>query len=380
MAEHDSTQDRTEQPTQKRLYDAREEGNVARSRELSTAMVIIVAATGMLLVGPHLVEKIQRMATDVMTLSRVEIFSPESNFIFLMHSLYQTLVALAPFFILMLVTAIAAPLALGGWVSTFKTLSLKLERLDPVKGLKRVFGPQGLMELAKALIKFALLLFTAIIVIRVIFNKMIRLGFENVDAAMSNSMELIIIAGLSLCIALFVVAAVDVPFQLWNHFRKLRMTRQEVRDELKQTEGDPELRGRIKAIQREMSHRRMMNDVPDADVVLVNPTHYAIALKYDDKKAGAPKVTAKGTDLVAQKIREIAEHHNVYVYTEPALTRAIYFSTELGKEIPRALYVAVAQVLAYVYQVDHARRYGEPEPEKPEDIPVPEDMTRGRYH
>ncbi len=380
MAESDNTQDRTEQPTQKRLHDAREEGNVARSRELSTAMIITVAATSMLLVGPHMVTGIQQTATDVMTLSRAEIYDLDTNFTYLLKSLYETLWSLAPFFIVMYFAAVAAPLALGGWVGTFKTLSLKLERLDPIKGLKRVFGPQGLMELAKALIKFALLLFTAIIAIRVIFNTMIRLGFDSVGAAMSQAMSLIIIAALSLCIALFVVAAVDVPFQLWNYYRKLRMTRQEVRDELKQTEGDPELRGRIKAIQREMSHRRMMNDVPDADVVLVNPTHYAVALKYDDKKTVAPRVLAKGTDLIASKIREIAEHHKVHVYTEPALTRAIYFSTDIGKEIPRALYVAVAQVLAYVYQVDRARRYGEPEPVKPEDLPVPEEMTRRKYH
>jgi len=380
MAEHDDTQDRTERPTQKRLHDAREEGNVARSRELATAMVVTVAAVSMFFIGPMMVHDIRAIATDAMSLSRTEIYDPDILLIFLLHSLLQTLRALAPFFAVMFVAAAAAPLALGGWVSSMKPLALNLERLDPVKGIKRVFGPQGLMELAKALVKFALLAFTAVLVIRLVDRQMLRLGFENVGAAMSDSMHLIILSVLSLCVALFIVAAVDVPFQLWNHFRKLRMTRQEVRDELKQTEGDPELRGRIRSIQRDMSRRRMMGDVPKADVVLVNPTHYAVALKYDDSKAAAPKVLAKGTDLIASKIREIAEHHKVHIFAEPALTRALYYSTDVGREIPRALYVAVAQVLAYVYQVNRAQKYGGPMPEKPVDLPVPESMARGRRH
>lgn len=376
MAEQDSAQDKTEEPTPKRLEQAREEGTIARSRELATAMVITLAIIALLLIGPILVNDIQEISAEAFSVSRGDIYDETYAVNQLWNMIQQSLGALMPFFLIMLIAAVTAPLALGGWIFTLKPLALKLDRLDPVKGLKRVFGVQGFVELAKALAKFALLSAAALTGIWLFFSQIMSLGAGTAIAAIIEAMKLILLSTFSLCVALFIVAAVDVPFQLWNHFRKLRMSRQELKDELKQTEGDPELRGKIKAIQREMSRRRMMQDVPNADVVLVNPTHYAVALKYDNKAGGAPKVLAKGTDNIAFKIREIAEHNDVHVYSEPALTRAIYFSTKIGQEIPRALYLAVAQVLAYIFQVDRSKKYGGPEPVKPQDLPVPDELLK----
>ena len=378
MAEHDSAQEKTEQPTPRRIQKAREDGQVPRSRELATAAVLTLAVASMLFVGPKMSRDLQDAAANTITISRSDIFDDRFAAEAFLSSLLDSLAALAPFLLIMLVVAIAAPLALGGWVLSLKPLQLKLERLNPIEGLKRVFGIRGLVEMVKALAKFALLAIAALASIWMFFSQIMVLGLGDSLETAAKSMRLILLTAASLCIALFIIAAIDVPFQLWQHVKKLRMTRQELKEENKESEGDPELRGRIKAIQREMSRRRMMQDVPKADVVLVNPTHFAVALKYDSRSSGAPQVLAKGADLLAFKIRQIAEHHHIHVYREPALTRALYYSTKIGQEIPRTLYIAVAQVLAYVFQTDRANKYGGPQPKRPEDLPVPEELLCAR--
>ncbi len=373
MAETESGQEKTEQPTPKKLMEAREKGTVARSRELGNLLTVFAGALILVWLGPNLVEDIFSISKKVFSISRPKLFDSVFTVNTFFYVIKQGVLMLVPTFLIMLVAAVSASLALGGWVFSMQALQFKFERLDPVKGLKRVFGYQGLIELAKAMAKFFLLVLVAIISLNFFYHDIFTLGLEDVFQSVRHAALLLLWSLLALCSALLIVALIDVPFQIWNHTRNLKMSRQEVKDELKQTEGDPEMQGKIKAIQREMSKRRMLEDVKDADVVLVNPSHYSVALKYENERNHAPKVVAKGGDMLALKIREIASHHNVYIYSEPVLTRAIYYSTKIGQEIPRALYFAVAQVLAYVYHVNRSKKHGGVEPEKPKNLPIPED-------
>ena len=374
MAETDSGQEKTEEPTQKRRSESKEKGNVARSRELTTLSAIFVASVALLMLGPLMTKSLLEIGHNSFTLRRSQVF--DSNVLpqQFLDITVEVLWILSPYFLVMLCVAVLAPLALGGWVFSPQALAVKLERLDAIKGLKRILGVQGWMELAKALAKFVLLVCASAVCLWLMHEPMLLLGRQDIFQSITGAMQLLLWSLVYMCIALAVIAGIDIPFQLWNHTRNLRMTRQELKDELKQFEGDPELRGRIKAIQREMSRKRMMQKVPDADVVLMNPTHYAVALKYDHEQGHAPCVVAKGADKIALQIRSLAEREGVFIYSEPMLTRAIYFSTKLDQEIPRGLYVAVAQVLAYVYQVDRSQKYGSVMPEKPEDLPIPEEF------
>src|SRR5690606_19118655 len=273
----------------------------------------------------------------------------------------DALVTFAPLFVLLLIAAFAGPALLGGLVWSAEALAPKLERLNPIKGLKRIFSIQALVELGKTLLKFAVL--TGL-------SAALLASLDGLVAAATH----VKLAFVVLAAGLVLIAAVDVPFQVWNHLRKLKMTRQEVKDELKETEGNPEVRGKIRRLQQEAAQRRMMHEVPLADVVLTNPTHYAVALRYTDRPERAPRVVAKGQGLVAARIRELADEHRVPVCETPLLTRAIYFNTELGAEIPVALYLAVARVLAYVFELKAARERGRAAPEFPAELPVPEGL------
>jgi flagellar biosynthetic protein FlhB len=271
------------------------------------------------------------------------------------------------------VVALLVPASIGGWSFSTKSLAPNLEKLDPIKGLGRIFGWRGLMELAKALAKFLLIAAVAGALIMYMAPQLLQLGDEPLRRALAHAGGILGLSFVVLSAALIVIAAVDVPFQLWQHAKQLRMTRQEVKDEFKETEGRPEVKGRIRQLQREMAQRRMMEEVPKADVVVTNPTHFAVALKYD-RKMNAPKVVAKGVDLVAANIRGIAEQHEITMFEAPPLARALYYSTDLGQEIPAGLYVSVAQVLAYVYQLKTAHGAGETAPAPPADLPVPDEF------
>jgi len=279
----------------------------------------------------------------------------------------------------MVVLAIGAPLMLGGWSFSTDALMPKFSRLSPLQGFKRMFGLNGVVDLVKSLLKFALLSIITLIVLHNNFDKAVIMGTANDSEVIGDSMQLIISSTVFLSLALIVIAAIDVPYQLWDHLRKLRMTRQELRDEMKQTEGNPEIRGRIRQAQREIAKRRMLADIPKANVILMNPTHFAVALQYDQDKHVAPVMLAKGTDQLAFKIREIAQKHKIPIYEEPRLTRAIYYNTDPGELIPKPLYVAVAQVLAYILRLQRVRREGGLWPNKPVIQDIPDDLTKPIY-
>ncbi|PTT95302.1 flagellar biosynthetic protein FlhB, partial [Pseudomonas sp. HMWF005] len=311
------------------------------------------------------------------SLSREVIMDQRSMGTFLLHSGKIALVAIQPIMITLLLAALLGPIALGGWLFAAGSMAPKFSRMNPGAGLKRMFSMKAIVELLKALAKFFIVLAVALVVLSSDVDDLLRIAHEPLDQAIIHSVLLVGWSTLWMACGLILIAAVDVPVQIWESMKKLKMTKQEVRDEHKDQEGRPEVKQRIRQVQREMSQRRMMAAIPDADVVITNPTHYAVALKYDSEKGGAPVLLAKGSDFLALKIREIAVANNVMLLESPALARSIYYSTELEQEIPGGLYLAVAQVLAYVYQIrQHRAGKGKrPDPLK-DDLPIPPDLRR----
>jgi flagellar biosynthetic protein FlhB len=283
---------------------------------------------------------------------------------------------LAPLFLLLLAAAVLAPSALGGWIFSASSLALRIERLDPVRGLQRMFSLRALVELLKGVAKVVVVGAVAGLLLWGLRHDLAAMAAQPLEPALRHAVVVVGWSGLALSASTLLIAAADVPFQLFDHARKLRMTTQQVRDEMKETEGRPEVKTRIRQLQRQLARSRMMAAVPKADVVITNPTHYAVALRYDVGRAAAPVLLAKGSELVALRIREIAEANGVPVVSSPRLARAIFFSTELEAEIPAGLYLAVAQVLAYVFHLRNHHRGRGAAPVLPEDLPVPEGMDR----
>ena len=380
MAE-DSDLEKTEAATPRRLEKAREEGQVARSRELNTFMLLACGVAMLWLTGAYLYRSLNgvvraglwfdpRIARDtgVMTAAAAE-------------SAFQALASLLPLFGALVTVAVLSSVALGGLVFTAKALEPKFERLNPLKGVARMFSSQTLVELFKTLAKAAVIGGIGAMVIWHYRDDMIVLMHATPTEALTAGMRLVALCCALIVAALILVVAIDAPWQLWSHHKKMRMSRQDVKQEHKESEGDPHVKGRIRQQQRAMARRRMMSEVPKADVVVTNPTHYAVALIYSEQQAGAPRVVAKGSGLIAARIREIAQAHKVLMLSAPPLARALHHHVELGQEIPAALYGAVAQVLAWVYQLRTWQPGRGAAPIRPDDLPVPADMdpanTRG---
>ncbi len=368
-------QERTEQATPKRLQEARERGDVARSRELATVSVLLTAAGGLALLGPRLLADLLELARHDLALSPAVFQAELPLFEYLRTAFLDALWALLPLFAVVGIAAVLGSVALGGWIFSPRLLSIRWDKLDPIKGLKRLFAPRAFMELMKALAKFTLVTGAAVLLLWTVSDQVLNLHATPLNTALSEAAALLMWSFLALCATLVLIAAADIPFQVWNHARQLRMSRQEVKDELKETEGKPEVKSRIRELQRAMAKRRMMDAVPKADVVITNPRHYAVALRYAPGKTNAPRVVAKGPDLLALRIQSLARSVGVPVVRSPILTRAIYFSTKLDQEIPAALYSAVAQIFAYVYSL---RRRGPAVrgaiAPPPEDLPIPQEL------
>ena len=365
MAENDNSQERTEQPTPKRLDDARKKGQVPRSRELTMTLVMLVGATVLLFIGPRLAERLSLVMKRGFGFDHSLIGREDAIIGYFAAQALTAITMLLPLLIILLLTALLAPATIGGWNFSTQALQPKFERLDPIKGLKRVFGPKGLMELGKTLGKFLVVGTAAAILIYHLSHRFARLAVLDSIPAMAEATSMVGFALIVLSATLLLIAAIDVPFQLYQHTKQLKMTRQEVRDEMKQTEGKPEVKSKIRQLQQEIASRRMMEDVPRADVVVTNPTHFAVALRYEAGQMEAPVVVAKGTDLIAATIRRIAEENDVPLLEAPPLARALYHSTDIGHAIPAGLYVAVAEILSWVYQIRRLSGTGH-EPPPPE--------------
>jgi flagellar biosynthetic protein FlhB len=369
MAE-ESDVERTEAATARRIQRAREEGQVVRSRELSTFVELLTAVGVLMLLGDHFLAKLARLMESGFTLDRASIFDPRLMLVRLYGQFVDALFAFLPLIALLLVAALITPLLLSGWNFTWKPLVPNFARLNPVAGLRRMFSLTGLMELMKAVVKSLLIGGVAAWAIWQSLDSLFGLPAEPLGQALRHVGSLVGWTALMVVGAFVFLVIADVPFQLWDYARNLRMTKEEVRQEIKEAEGDPQIKSRIRALQREAARRRMMAEVPKAQVVVTNPTRFAVALRYEEKRMAAPQVVAKGAALVAQRILELAEEHRVPVVQAPPLARALYRHAEIGEEIPQRLYTAVAQVLAYVYQL----RQGASPPEPPRDLPVPPDM------
>ena len=376
MAESESGADKSEEPTEKRLRESREKGQLARSRELSTVAVTLGGIGGLLASGGGLAQTLMAMMQGTFELSRETLLDEGSMASLLMGSGLMALEAIMPLLIALLIASIVGPVTLGGWLFSAKAMAPKVSRMNPAAGLKRMFSTQALVELLKALGKFLVVLSVALLVLSAYQDDLLSIAKQPLDLAIMHSVEIVGWCALWMACGLIIIAAVDVPFQLWDNKQKLMMTKQEVKDEYKDSEGKPEVKSRIRQLQREAAQRRMMQAVPEADVVITNPTHFAVALKYDGDKGGAPRLVAKGGDFVALKIREIAQEHKVTVLESPALARAVYYSTELDQEIPAGLYLAVAQVLAYVYQLRQYRSGKGRRPDPLNNLPIPPDLRR----
>ncbi|MHA6494530.1 flagellar biosynthesis protein FlhB [Pseudomonas borbori] len=376
MAESDSGADKSEEPTAKRLRESREKGQIARSKELNTLAVMLAGTGALLASGGSLGNALLAIMQNNFSLTREVVMDENNMAILLLAAGRIALDGIMPLLVALLIASIVGPIGLGGWLFSGGAMTPKFSRMNPLSGIKRMFSLQALAELVKAFAKFVVILMVALVVLAADKDDLLAIGYEPVEVAIIHALEVVGWSALWMSCGLMLIAAVDVPFQLWSNKQKLMMTKQEVRDEYKDSEGKPEVKQRIRQLQREMTERRMMQAVPQADVIITNPTHFAVALKYDPAAGSAPMLLAKGSDFTALKIREIGQEHKVMLLESPALARAVFYSTELDQEIPAGLYLAVAQVLAYVYQLRQYKSGKGKRPAPLPDLPIPPDLRR----
>jgi flagellar biosynthetic protein FlhB len=367
----DSELEKTEPASPRRLEQAREEGDVPRSRELATCTILIAGCAGLWFSGDNLVRNISRLLVSGLEFDRAQAFDPDVLFSHIANNLGELMLAFAPIAVLLLVVAAGSPLLIGGWLFSAKSLQPNFGRMNPLSGLGNMISARAGVELVKAIIKALLVGSISWMVISSQIDAVLALSVEPLKSGSAHFAHLLLTSFASIAAGLVVIALIDAPYQMWHYANKLKMTREELRQEAKESDGNPEIKAKIRALQREMARRRMMAEIPNADVVVTNPTHFAVALKYADGSKGAPKVVAKGADEVAAKIREIAAANKVPMLEAPPLARALYKHTDLGDEIPEALYTAVAEVLAYVFQLRAYRKRGGVRPKAPSELDVP---------
>ncbi len=375
MAE-DSGQEKSEAPSAKRLADARKKGQVPRSKELDTFVSLMTSAVLIIFMGGNIVQGLLDIMTREFSISREVIFKQDSLVEHLARAILDGVLLIMPMALVLVVAALLTPMMMGGWNFSSEAIQPKLSKFNPLKGLKKIFGIQGLVELIKAILKISVVFTIAWILFKFYRHDFMYLSNLSLQQAISQVADMVTTGFLLLSASLLIVVMIDVPYQLWNNIRQLKMTKQEVRDENKESDGNPEIKGRIRRVQMEIAQKRMMDEVPKADVIVTNPTHFAVALRYEQHGSGAPVVVAKGTDLIAAQIRNLAIGADVPLVAAPPLARALYYSTELNEEIPQGLFLAVAQVLAYVFQLQAAAENGYDKPQPPTDIKVPDDFRQ----
>lgn len=373
MAE-ESDLEKTEPASPRRLEKAREEGQVARSRELNTFLLLLAGVAVLWLTGSYMFQTLSGVVRsgmwfDLRIARDTRVMVTEAA-----DSALQALVMLAPLFVVLTVVAVIASVMLGGLVFSGKALEPKFERMNPIKGVGRMFSAQTMVELFKTLAKATVVGGVAVLVISKYIEPMIALMHATPEDALTSGIGLVALCCALIVGGLLIIVLIDAPWQIFSHMKKLRMSKQDIKQEHKESEGDPHVKGRIRQQQRAMARRRMMAQVPQADVVITNPTHYAVALAYQEGGGGAPRVVAKGSGLIAAKIREIAQEHKVPLLSAPPLARALYHHVELGHEIPAQLYAAVAEVLAWVFQLRSWNQGYGLAPQQPRNLNVPSEL------
>ncbi len=374
MAEQDSSAEKTQEPTPKRLEKAREDGDTVRSKELNTMAILMAGSASLLLFGGFMIQALVGLMNLNFVLEREQVFDTSAMVSHLYASAMQGMRTLMPVFAVLLVAAILGPIGLGGWNMSMKAVMPKANRMNPMSGLARMFGPKALMELAKAAAKVLVVAAIALIILAFSWRRILSMMAEPVLPAMGDALVILGWSVLAMSCAMILITIVDIPFQIQSHTQKLRMTFQEVKDEMKDTEGKPEVKQKIRQLQYQMAQNKMLAGLPEADVVVTNPQHYAVALKYQQGASSAPVMIGKGIDFMALRIREVAKEHDIPIVESPVLARAIYYNTDVDDEIPEGLYKAVAQVLAYVFQLRQYRHKGGRPPVLADDLPVPEDL------
>ncbi len=376
MAEQqDSGQDRTEEPTEKRLREAREQGQIPRSRELSTAAVFGAGVLTLFALGGWMAQGAATVFSQALTIDPGRIGDVRRLPARFFDLLIDFLLVMSPVAVFCVTIGVLAPAILGGFNFSGKALKPDFSKLDPLRGIKRIYGRDGAAELARSILRVTVVGVIGFTMVSQIAPGLIALVHQPLGPAAGAGFALAMKTLIGMAAGLALIAAGDIPFQLWSHRKRLLMTRQELRDEMKESEGSPEVKGKIRQLQQQVAQQQMMAAVPTADVVLVNPTHYAVAIAYDAEKMRAPKVVAKGVDAIAATIRQVAEQHQVPIVSAPPLARALYGQVQIGREIPVNLYAAIAQALSYVYQLRHWRRHGGAYPVLPE-ITLPDPPKR----
>jgi flagellar biosynthetic protein FlhB len=371
MAENADGTEKTEDPSEKKLREAREKGQIPRSRELTTLLMTLSAALYLLFFGQGIINGFITITTKGLSFDRQHAFDTQQLFNLILALFQEAIIMTLPFIFLMVLIALISPMLLGGWSFSTSTLVPKISKLNPISGIKRMFSAKALLELLKALAKFVLVLGVASYFLYSVFDRVLALSQEPLYMAMMHSAELIMQAFVFVSLSLLIVAMIDVPFQIWEHTKQLKMTKQEVKEEFKQQEGNPEVKGRIRQLQRQMAQQRMMQKVPEADVVVTNPTHFSVALKYDPETMNEPIVLAMGADFMASQIRTIAKEHNIPIIEAPPLARALYYNAEIDQPIPYELFKAVAAILAYVFQLRQGQKVSSVDFT---NLPVPEEL------
>lgn len=371
MAENADGTEKSEDPTEKKLREAREKGQIPRSRELTTLLMTLGGALFLWFYGDVMMQDFSAIVTSGLSFDRAHAFDIHMLNNRILGMVEDSILMILPFLLVMVLIAIASPALLGGWNFSSQAMAPKLSKLNPVSGIKRMFSLNALMELLKAFGKFALVSTVAAYFLWYSYGEVVGIGKETLHRALAHAGVLIVEAFIFVALSLIVIAAIDVPFQLYQNKKQLMMTKQEVKEEHKNVEGNPEVKGRIRQLQREMSQKRMMQAVPEADVVITNPTHYSVALKYDPESMEQPLVVAMGTDFNAAQIRTIAKEHDITIVEAPPLARALWHNAEIDQPIPYGLFKAVAFVLSYVYQVRDGMKAKEVDFE---NLPIPDDI------
>jgi flagellar biosynthetic protein FlhB len=373
MAE-DSDAEKTEPASAKRIEQAREKGDVPRSREVATFTVLMAAGVCLWLAGEGIARRLMASMVSGLALGRDEIFNSDVLIQRIGQDIGLVLLTCLPLAGVVMIVALASPVLVGGWLFSGQALAPNFMKLNPIKGIANMFSVNALVELLKAVSKAIVVGVVSYLVVKHETDAVLGLAVEPLRVSSIHMVDLLARTFLYIVGALGLIAAIDGPYQIWHYADKMKMTRQEVTQEAKESDGNPQVKAKIRQMQREMSRRRMMEAVPTADVVVTNPTHYAVALKYADGAGGAPRVVAKGRDVIAAKIRALAAENKVAILEAPALARALHKHTEIGDEIPQALYSAVAEVLAYVFQLRAFDKNGGTRPERPGKLAVPPEL------
>ncbi|HAB40068.1 MAG TPA: flagellar biosynthesis protein FlhB [Rhodobacteraceae bacterium] len=372
MSDKDSSEEREEEPTAKRLEKGREDGQVARSQELGVAAMMIGVAFFLYLFGSYFIADLTEVFASGFTFDRKAVFDTSLLVPAFGIQAFDSFMVVVPIFVLAVLIAFASAGVMGGYIFSLKAIAPKASKINPLAGFKRMFGMKAVVDLTKALSKFVLIALVLYLVVSENFDMLIKLGFMDLEPAMAEGGRIIDFGTVLVTLTLIVAAAIDIPYQLYTHNKQMKMTKQEVKDEMKDTEGRPEVKAQIRRKQREIATGMMMSAIADADVVIVNPEHFAVALSYDPSKNGAPIMVAKGADLLAQAIRERAKEEGVPLFSSPVLARSIFYTTEINQSVPESLYYAVAQVIAYIFNLNSFER-GAQTAKKP-DPKVPDDM------